>query len=157
MVLMQGSAAMTDIAIPEGFLPHVYEGASYFQSLGDMYVRKQADGLLVLGLRVSAHHCNRLGIPHGGMLATLADHALGANLHLARRSRATMVTINLSLDYLATAKVGEWLEAHVTPRRLTRQLAFGDCVLRVGERDVMRATGIFSVVSSAAPVIASDG
>ena len=68
-----------------------------------------------------------------------------------------MVTINLSLDYLAAAKVGEWLEAHVTPRRMGRQLAFGDCVLRVGEREVLRATGIFSVVASAAPLVASDG
>ncbi len=148
---------MKDMVIPEGFRPHVHKGASYFQTLGDLYVRELPDGLLVIGLHVSPQHCNRLGIPHGGMLATLADTALGMGLHLARRPRATMVTVNLSLDYLATAKVGEWLEAHVTPRRLGRQLAFGDCVLRVGEREILRATGIFSVVSSAAPLIASDG
>ena len=148
---------MNDMTIPEGFRPHVHKGTSYFQTLGDLYVREQPDGLMVIGLRVAPEHCNRLGIPHGGMLATLADTALGMNLHLARRPRATMVTINLSLDYLAAAKVGEWLEAHVTPRRMGRQLAFGDCVLRVGEREVLRATGIFSVVASTAPVVASDG
>ena len=45
----------------------------------------------------------------------------------------------------------------MTPRRLGRQLAFGDCVLQVGEREVLRATGIFSVVSSVRPVTEPDG
>jgi len=67
------------------------------------------------------------------------------------------VTVNLSLDYLAAARVGEWLEAHVTPRRLGKQLAFGDCVLRVGEREVLRATGIFAAVARVRPVLETDG
>lgn len=154
---MHGGKTLNDMAIPEGFRPYVHKGTSYFQTLGDLYVREMPNGLLVIGLHVSPQHCNRLGIPHGGMLATLADTALGMGLHLARQSRATMVTVNLSLDYLASAKVGEWLEAHVTPRRLGRQLAFGDCVLRVGEREVLRATGIFSVVTSSLRVTDSDG
>ena len=148
---------MNHISVPEGFRPHVYGGASYFQTLGDLYVRERPDGLLVLGLRLLPQHCNRLGIPHGGMLATLADGALGINLHRARRHSPTMVTVNLSLDYLAAARVGEWLEAHVTPRRLGKQLAFGDCVLRVGEREVLRATGIFSAVARVRPVLETDG
>ena len=148
---------MNDISVPEGFWPHVYGGASYFQTLGDLYVRERPDGLLVLGLRLLPQHCNRLGIPHGGMLATLADGALGINLHRARRHSPTMVTVNLSLDYLAAARVGEWLEAHVTPRRLGKQLAFGDCVLRVGERDVLRGTGIFAAVARVRPVLETDG
>ena len=71
---------MNDMTIPEGFRPHVHKGTSYFQTLGDLYVREQPDGLMVIGLRVAPEHCNRLGIPHGGMLATLADTALGMNL-----------------------------------------------------------------------------
>lgn len=154
---MQRSKEVTDVAIPAGFRLYVHKGTSYFQTLGDLYVRERPDGLPVIGLYVKPQHCNRLGIAHGGMLATLADTALGMGLHLARPTRATMVTVNLSLDYMAASQVGEWLEAHVTPRRLGRQLAYGDCVLRVGEREVLRATGIFSVVSRALPVIESDG
>ena len=78
---------MNDVAIPEGFRLHVHKGASYFQTLGDLYVRERPDGLVVIGLHVSPQHCNRLGIPHGGMLATLADTALGMGLHMARRTR----------------------------------------------------------------------
>lgn len=143
--------------VPEGFRPFRYGGPSYFQTLGPLYARERPDGLLVLGLRLSTAHCNRLGIPHGGMLATLADGALGINLHRARHDGPTMVTVNLSLDYLAAAREGEWLEAHVTPRRLGRQLAFGDCVLRVGDREVLRATGIFAAVPRERPVFESDG
>lgn len=142
--------------LPDGFRPFTHAGPSYFQTLGPLYAREQADGLLVLGLWLDASHCNRLGIPHGGMMATLADGALGINLHRARRRETAMVTINLSLDYLAAAQQGEWLEAHVTPRRVGRQLAFGDCVLRVGAREVLRATGIFSAVARPRPVLEAD-
>ncbi|MBL8386949.1 MAG: PaaI family thioesterase [Hydrogenophaga sp.] len=148
---------LNQAAVPEGFRPFVYAGPSYFQTLGTLHARDLPDGLIVLGLRLTAAHCNRLGIPHGGMLATLADGALGINLHRARRNSPTMVTVNLSLDYLAAAREGEWLEAHVTPRRLGRQLAFGDCVLRVGEREVLRATGIFAAVARVRPSFESDG
>lgn len=157
---MSGSdtkAEMNAVAVPEGFRPYLRKGASYCQTLGPMYVRELSSGLLVLALRVSEHHCNRLGSPHGGMLATFVDLALGVNLHLARRSSAAMVTVNLNLDYLSASKVSDWLEAHVTPRRLGRQLAFGDCVLRVEDREILRATGIFSVLSPMRSVTEPDG
>ncbi len=95
--------------------------------------------------------------PHVGMLATMADGALGINLHLARQPGPIMVTVNLSLDYLAAAKVGDWLEAHVVPRKLGRQLAFGDCVLRAGEREVLRATGIFTTAARVRRMTPTEG
>ena len=148
---------MTSATLPAGFAPYAFSGESYFQTLGELCSKPQEGGLLVLGLRLQQRHCNRLGIPHGGMLATLADGALGINLHLARQPGPTMVTVNLSLDYLAAAKVGDWLEAHVTPRKLGRQLAFGDCVLQVGERQVLRATGIFATVARARRMTPAEG
>lgn len=149
---------MTPDQVPDGFAPYPYAATSYFQTLGEVCVRELPDGLCVLGLRLTDAHCNRLGIPHGGMLATLADGALGINLHRARGPDArAMVTVNLSLDYLQAARVGEWLEAHVVPRRLGRQLAFGDCVLRVGERQVLRATGVFASTGRPSVSVASDG
>lgn len=148
---------MTTNTLPAGFAPYQYSGESYFQTLGELYARPQEGGLLVLGLRLQQRHCNWLGIPHGGMLATLADGALGINLHLARQPGPTMVTVNLSLDYLAAAKVGDWLEAHVVPRKLGRQLAFGDCVLRAGEREVLRATGIFATVARVRRITPTEG
>lgn len=148
---------MTTDTLPAGFAPYPNSGESYFQTLGKLYARPQEGGLLVLGLHLQQRHCNRLGIPHGGMLATLADGALGINLHLARQPGPTMVTVNLSLDYLVAAKVGDWLEAHVTPRKLGWQLAFGDCVLRVGEREVLRATGIFATVARVRRMTPTEG
>ena len=121
--MSEHDAGMTPDTLPPGFAPYQFSTASYFQTLGDVYLRELPDGLCVLGLRLGHAHCNRLGMPHGGMLATLADGALGINLHRARGPDAPpMVTVNLSLDYLQAACVGEWLEAHVVPRRLGRQL-----------------------------------
>ncbi len=148
---------MTPTDIPAGFEHYPYSGESYFQTLGELCASAQANGLLVLGLRLQPRHCNRLGIPHGGMLATLADGALGINLHLARQPRPNMVSVNLSLDYLAVAKVGDWIEAHVTPRKLGRQLALGDRVLRADEREFLRATGIFASVTRVRRKTLSEG
>jgi acyl-coenzyme A thioesterase 13 len=149
---------MTSQTVPAGFVPYPYPPTTYFRTLGELYLREQGDGLCVLGLRLGEAHCNRLGIPHGGMLATLADGALGVNLHRARGPHApAIVTVNLSLDYFASARMGDWLEAHVVPRRLGRQLAFGDCTLRVGEREVLRATGVFASVGQQPSAIGSDG
>ncbi|GAA6140342.1 PaaI family thioesterase [Hydrogenophaga sp. 5NK40-0174] len=143
--------------VPDGFRKLPAKGESFFQVLGDLYGRDQADGTLLLAMRILPQHANRLGIPHGGMLATFADGALGINLNRLRGPEIPIVTVNLSLDYLSSAKVGDWLEAHVTPRKLGKQLAFGDCVLMVGERAVLRATGVFSAVANRKGVDLSDG
>lgn len=68
-----------------------------------------------------------------------------------------MVTVNLSLDYLAAAKVGAWVGAPVAPHKMGRQLAFGDCVLRVDEREVLRATGIFATVARVRRMTPTEG
>ncbi len=145
------------LCAPAGYGVLPSNGESFFQVLGDIYGRDQADGTLLLAMRVLQRHTNRLGIPHGGMLATFADGALGINLSRLRGAESPIVTVNLSLDYLSSAKVGDWLEAHVTPRKVGRQLAFGDCVLMVGERAVLRATGVFSAVANHKGVDLSDG
>ena len=53
------------------------------------------------------------GTVHGGILATLADVALGYAMAFASDPPRSLVTANLTLDFAGTAKMGEWLEAHV--------------------------------------------
>lgn len=143
---MATTTVMTQADVPAGFRPYVRESFSFFQNLGAIYVRELSCGMQVFGLYVSPNHRNRIGSPHGGMLSTFVDLALGVNLQNARETPESIVTVNLCLDYLTSAKVGDWLEAHVTLRRIGRQFSFADCVLRSGEREVPRASGIFSIV-----------
>ncbi len=135
-----------DAAVPAGF-ERIAHGGPYFAALGPVYGKPVpgVDGLVVLGLRVQDKHTNVLGVTHGGMLATVADCALGMNVFLTRRPQQSMVTVSLTTDYLSSAKPGDWLEAHVTVRRQGARLAFAECLLQVDERVILRASGVFSV------------
>ncbi len=78
--------------------------------LGITLVRAEA-GNIVLSMPVRPEMTNPYGGIHGGMMATLADEAIGwAILSLGLEQHYT--TVNLNTDFLYTAMVGEVLEAH---------------------------------------------
>ena len=134
-------------AIPEGFEPLPGPFGPYFTALGPLYQRPGPGGTVCMALRLAEQHINIQGFAHGGMLLTLADGALGINLGRQRQPPQLHVTVSMSSDFLSSARVGEWLEALVTVRKLGRRLSFGECLLQVGERVVLRASGVFSVVA----------
>lgn len=103
--------------IPEGFQldqriqPHTFGGL-----VGPFYSRRQKDEIS-LGLRIEGRHCNSRGTCHGGLLATLADIALGYACALAGDTdgnKRNFVTVDLSLQYLASTRVGDWVQSEVT-------------------------------------------
>lgn len=113
-------------------------------------------GLFRFGLGLDERHLNIVGIAHGGLLATFADCALGMAIAMDRRQRGRaggMVTANLTLDYLAPGRVGDWVEADVTLLRSGQRLAFAQAMLRVGEAPVLRASAVFA----AAPATVAGG
>ena len=67
------------------------------------------DGRRTFGVQVQEHHANGLMNAHGGLLMTLADMAWG-NVISVERSMF-WVTVRLTCDFLASAKLGEWVEA----------------------------------------------
>jgi uncharacterized protein (TIGR00369 family) len=136
--------------VPGGFT-RTQRGGAYFNQLGPVYSRADERGGIVLALRVAPRHANLRGIGHGGMLATLADGALGANVSIARGRRGGQVTVSLSADFLSAAHQGDWLEAHVEVRRVGAKLAFADCILKVGERQVLRSSGVFALLETPPP------
>ena len=139
---------MTALAdeLPPGFGPFVRRSSPWLASLGPLF--RRADG--VLGLRVTDAHVNFRGVAHGGMLVTFADSALGIALAtdghgLAGTGRGLAGTVSLSSDFLDAARPGDFLEAHVDVERRGGRLAFATCLLRAGERKILRASGVFSL------------
>ena len=131
--------------IPAGFT--VIERISpVIEMIGPVYCR--GSGLeLELGLRAQAKHCNLRGSVHGGIIAVLADIALGYTLALSSQPPLGMVTVNLSLDYSGAAKVDDWLVARTDVQRKGGRLAFANCYISVGEQRIVRASGVFQVQS----------
>jgi len=128
--------------IPEGF--RVIPRLSPFNALvGPLYERRNGDDLAV-GLRIEAKHSNSRGICHGGVLATLADLALGYAMLAKTGGKGGFVTAHLAVDYAGAARIGDWIESAVEVQRMGARLAFANCYLLSGGQRIVRASAIFA-------------
>ncbi|MBD8655776.1 PaaI family thioesterase [Oxalobacteraceae sp. CFBP 13730] len=138
---------------PPGF-ERLNRGGPYMANLGELYCRKfeaEREGEIVFAMRIEDKHTNMRGIAHGGMLASLADSALGLGLTLYCEGRQSFVTVNLSTDFIDAARSGDWVEAHVEVQKLGKRMAFANCFLQVGARRILRASGVFAVMNALNP------
>lgn len=140
-----------EAAIPDGFRA-LNRGGPFIALFGPLYY-KLHDGKIVVGLRIEDRHLNIRSIAHGGLLATLADSALGIALSGSQSPPQPMVTVNLSIDFVDAANRGDWVEAHVDIQRVGKRLAFANCYLQVEGRRILRASGVFALMP---PVAAQE-
>ena len=128
--------------LPEGFraIPRL----SPFNSLvGPLYGRRHGDQVSI-GVRIEEKHTNSRGICHGGMLATVADLALGYAM-LAKTGGKAFLTAHLAIDYAGAARLGDWIESAVDVQRMGQRLAFANGYLVCGENRIVRASAIFAL------------
>lgn len=128
---------------PAGFGP-LFRSSPVIDLIGPVYSKGEGADL-VLGLRVEQKHCNMRGALHGGIVATLADIALGYAIAFSTKPPTGLITANLSLDFAGTAKIGDWLEARVDVQKKGSRLAFANCYISVGEQRIVRASAVFVV------------
>jgi acyl-coenzyme A thioesterase 13 len=133
---------------PAGYKP-LPAASPFNQLVGPLYVRHAGERASI-GLRVADKHSNSRGICHGGVLATLADLALGYALMAKLGARGGFVTAHLDLDYAGAAQVGDWIHSDVEVQRVGSRLAFATGYLCVAESRVVRASGIFALPGRAA-------
>ncbi len=95
--------------IPEGFRPLRFN-MGFIAAVGPLYGKW--DGTrLAMGFRVEPRHCNPGQVAHGGMLATFADMFIPIAARLQGKADVGFApTVNLTLDYIAPAKLGAWVE-----------------------------------------------
>src|SRR3970040_987325 len=129
--------------IPPEFRP-LFRRSPVLDLIGPLYCRGESVELII-GLRVEAKHCNARGTVHGGILATLADVALGYTMAFSSTPPANLITANLTLDFAGTAKIGDWLEAHVDVQKRGSRLSFANCYITENEQTIVRASAVFLV------------
>ncbi len=127
--------------IPEGF-EHLPEGLGFTDTLQPCFRRVSAD-TVTIGLRVEKQHCNLMGFCHGGVLMTLADIAAATAVSHARGEIGGNPTLNLALDFIASAQLGQWLESEVREVSIKRRFAFASGILRKRDGIVARFNGTF--------------
>ncbi|MEO7917722.1 MAG: PaaI family thioesterase [Dokdonella sp.] len=130
---------------PDGFTP-LFRTSPVLDMIGPL-VCKGTGKDLVLGLMAEDRHCNGRGYIHGGILATLADTALGYTIAFSSDPPTPIVTVNLNLDYTGSAKVGDWLEASVDIHKHGTRLIFASCVITAAGAQVVRANAVFLVTA----------
>ncbi|HEX7220390.1 MAG TPA: PaaI family thioesterase [Burkholderiales bacterium] len=128
--------------IPEAF--RKIERLSPFNALvGPLYERRDGESVSI-GIVVEEKHTNSRGICHGGVLATLADLALGYAMLAKSGDKGSFLTAHLAVDYAGAAKVGDWIESQVEIQRVGARLAFANCYLVANDKPIVRASAIFA-------------
>jgi uncharacterized protein (TIGR00369 family) len=105
------------------------------------WVHELGEGRVEVGLLAEELHANEYGIVHGGVLMMLADAALCMNSRWHDKNEGAL-TVSMTNNFVASAKVGEFIESRSHVVRRTRQLSFVNCEIVVGDRVVMTAAGI---------------
>ncbi len=140
---MSTTSPTTEQAIPPGYeIQHLEDG--FINVIGPLYARHAEDGTLAIAFRVDARHVNRYERVHGGMMASLADSAIGLNMHHVDDAYGA-VTTTLTVDYVGAARMGDWVEATVSLHKKGGRIRFGTCHIHVGETMVLRSNATFYV------------
>jgi uncharacterized protein (TIGR00369 family) len=118
--------------------------------IGTLYVKRGEKGTrdeFVMGFCVHQHMCNPAGGLHGGMMMTVADLVGAMGGGTLAGLRKFLPTVNMTFDFVAPAKVGDWVEGRPELVRATRSLLFTNIYLTVGEQKILRASSICKIPS----------
>jgi uncharacterized protein (TIGR00369 family) len=124
-----------------GFRPLTF-ASRFTETVAARYYQADRDGRRVIGLRIEPQHCNSHGYVHGGFLLALADFCLTHGTFEAA-DLPPRITLHIDADFMRPAKEGDWLEVEVDVKKHSDQLAFADGLMRVGDRIVLRTSGVF--------------
>src|SRR5690348_1083894 len=93
--------------IPAGFEPH-FRKSPFTDPWEPLYSRR-TEKAVILGLRLAKPHTNARGLIHGGLIAALADNAMGYSCVAHLPEGSSLVTISLAVDFVGTGRIGQWL------------------------------------------------
>jgi uncharacterized protein (TIGR00369 family) len=109
-----------------GYAPH-FRKSPVTEPWEPLFSRRR-DGGFDLAFVVAPGHTNSRGLLHGGVVAALADNAMGIACVLASGQQG-LLTISLAVDYFGTARVGDLVEIKAEAQRTGRSLCFGTCTV----------------------------
>lgn len=132
------------IDIPAGFERH--DRRSPVTDPWEPLWRRVSGDTVVLGVRAGPSHTNSRGFVHGGLISALADNAMG--LSCARRlgDLSSLVTVNLTVDFLGSALTGQWLEFDTVFVKPGGTLCFTQAFVTADGQPCARANAVFRVV-----------
>lgn len=131
------------IDIPEGFQPHFRK--SPFTEPWEPLYSKKTEKAVIIGLRLAKPHTNSRGLIHGGLIASLADNAMGYSCAQVMGWTASLLTVSLTVDYIGSAQIGQWLAVECEAIRTGSTICFAQGLIRADGAVIARASGTFRV------------
>jgi uncharacterized protein (TIGR00369 family) len=141
MITTRVSIMTTDV--PEGFERH-FRQSPLTDPWEPIYSKRIADAVII-GLRLAAPHTNSRGLAHGGLITTLADNAMGLNCSVKLCGGARLLTVSLSIDFIGSAHVGQWLAVETDVIKAGGTLCFAQCFVTADGVNCARANATFHV------------
>jgi uncharacterized protein (TIGR00369 family) len=135
---------MTVTDIPQGF-----ERQTRHSPLTDPWepiYTKQTPDAIILGLWLATPHTNARGFVHGGLIAALTDKAMGHSCGHKMRGAHSLVTVSMSIDFISSAQIGQWLAVETDVIKTGGTLCFAQCLVTTDDAVIARANGTFRVV-----------
>ena len=132
---------MSEPGIPDGFTLHLRK-SGLTAPWEPIFVR-MTDTAVQLGLRAGPAHANSRGIVHGVLLAALADNAMGLSIAHRIDGKTRLLTVSLTVDFLASAKLGQWIEVDTTFVKTGKRLCFAQSFVTAGGTPCARVSATF--------------
>lgn len=102
---------MQDFSPPPGYQPYT-RLSPLLEPWAPFWIKELSDRVLI-GVLAREAHCNSRGLVHGGFFAAIADQAMGHTTggHVLGLGMAlqSLLTSSISIDYIASARIGQWL------------------------------------------------
>jgi acyl-coenzyme A thioesterase PaaI-like protein len=135
---------------PQGFAPVQSKGFGGFA--GPVMRGEDASGAVFL-FDIAQQHLNGDDRLHGGMMMSLASIVMGevAGMTAAAQDRAAARPLSVNCDFVSAGETGERVEGRAQVTRATRSVLFITGELRVGERILMTATGVYAIKAAGRP------
>jgi uncharacterized protein (TIGR00369 family) len=136
---------MADQQVPEGFERH-FRQSPLTDPWEPLYSKRDGERFH-LGLHIDGPHCNSRGKAHGGLISALADNAMGVACVAASGGQGGgAITVQLSVDFIGSIDLGQWLQVTAVPTKLGRTLAFAEARITADDELVARATAVFRML-----------
>ena len=133
---------------PEGFAPH-YRKSPLTDPWEPLFSRVLVDRVII-GLHVREPHMNSRGMLHGGLIAALADNAMGLTCvqvmtRDGRKPAGGLVTVSMATDFIGAAKLGQWIAFDTQYVKTGKTLCFAQAFVTADGEVIARADARFKV------------
>jgi uncharacterized protein (TIGR00369 family) len=131
-------------AVPQGFERH-FRRSPVTDPWEPIYSKRTADAV-VIGLHLAEAHTNSRGLIHGGLIAALADNAMGLSCAVRSGEPLSLVTISLAVDFLGPAGKGQWLQIDTNFVKTGGSICFAQCLVSADGVPCARGNATFKAL-----------